>query len=150
MRRADAGSGDAEIWAATAPKVLTGATVTSKLAKPGYDQRLMVIAMEGVDGVGTSSAASGAGSAPGVHLRTSGPTSLVFAVGEGGGAVARSVPFGWVHLGQWIDRGSHAAYWGQYTNDPTGAAGTLVSVKATAPTGGSWNMAAVEMTGDGS
>jgi len=150
VRRADAGSGDAEIWAARAPKVLTGATVTSKLAKPGYDQRLVVIAMEGVDGVGASSAASGAGSAPGLHLRTSGPTSLVFAVGEGGGAVARNVPFGWVHLGQWIDRGSHSAYWDQYTNDPTGAAGTLVSVRATAPSGGSWNMAAVEMTGDGS
>jgi len=150
VKRANAGHGDAEIWTATAPHILTAATVTSALAKRGYDQHLTVIGMEGIDGVGASSAASGSSGAPGLILKTSSETSLVFAVGEGGRAVAPGLPTGWVPLGQWIDRGSHATYWGQYTNQPTGSAGTVVTVKATAPASDGWNMAAVELTGDGS
>jgi len=150
LKRADRGQGDAEIWAATARSVLTGATVTSTLARPGADQQLTVIAMEGIDGAGASSAASGVGGAPSLILRTTSETSLVFAVGEGGGTTARTVPPGWVRLGQWIDRGSHSTDWGQYTNQPTGEAGTVVMVKAPAPRSGRWNMAAVELTGDGS
>ena len=150
VQRANAGHGDAEIWTATAPHILTAATVTSTLAKRDYDQHLTVIGMEGIDGVGASSAASGSSGAPGLVLRTSNETSLVFAVGEGGRAVAPGLPTGWVPLGQWIDGGSHATYWGQYTNQPTGSAGTVVTVKATAAASNGWNMAAVELTGDGS
>ncbi|HEY7948454.1 MAG TPA: Ig-like domain-containing protein [Acidimicrobiales bacterium] len=150
VKRADAGSGDAEIWAATAPSVLTGATVTSELTNSAYDQDLTVIAMEGISGVGASSAASGAGGSPSVTLTTSKPTSLVFAVGDGKGAVARTLPFGWVSLGQWIDRSSQSTFWDQYTNQPTGGSGTVVTVNATAPSTGGWNMAAVELPGDGS
>jgi hypothetical protein len=149
LKRANAGLGDAEIWAATAPTILAGATVSSTLARPGYDQHLTVIAMEGIDGVGASSAASGAGGPPNLSLRTSSPTSLVFAVGDASGAVVRTLPTGWVPLGQWVDRAGHSTYWGQYTNQPTGGAGTVVKVMATAPAGGRWNMAAVELAGDG-
>ena len=150
IKRSDAGQGDAEIWAATAPSVLDGATVTSKLGNSGYDQDLSVIAMEGLKGVGASSAASGTGGSPSLTLRTSNPTSLVFAVADGKSALARTLPEGWVGLSQWIDRSSQSTYWSQYTNWPTGASGTVVPVTATAPSGGPWNMAAVELSGDGS
>jgi hypothetical protein len=150
IKRSDAGAGDAEIWAATAPSVLDGATVTSKLDNSGYDQDLSVIAMEGLKGVGASSTASGTGGSPRLTLTTSNPTSLVFAVADGQGAVARTLPEGWVGLSQWIDRTSQSTYWSQYTNWPTGASGTLVPVMASAPSGGRWNMAAVELSGDGS
>jgi hypothetical protein len=150
LKRSDAGPGDAEIWAATAPGVLTGATVTSKLGNSAYDQDLTVIAMEGLSGVGASSAASGTGGSPSLTLTTSKPTSLVFAVGEGQNAVARTLPAGWVGMGQWIDRASQSTFWTQYTNWPTGASGTVVTVHSTAPSGGHWNMAAVELPGDGS
>jgi hypothetical protein len=149
VKRADTGHGDAEIWAATAPRVLTKATVTSTPARPGYDQHLIVIAMEGIDGVGASSASSGAHGAPNLVLTTSSETSLVFAVGEGAGAMARTLPPGWVHLGQWMDRASHSTDWAQYTNQPTGGAGTAVTVGAPTSGSGGWNLAAVELTGDG-
>jgi hypothetical protein len=53
-------------------------------------------------------------------------------------------------MGQWIDRASQSTFWTQYTNWPTGASGTVVTVHSTAPSGGHWNMAAVELPGDGS
>jgi hypothetical protein len=149
LTRSDAGRGDAEIWVATSPTVLNAARVTSTLGKPGYDQELTVTAMEGIKGVGASSAAAGAGGPPRLVLRTANPTSLVFAVATGSGAVARTWPAGWVGLGQWMDRAGQATFWGQYTNQPTGAAGTVVTVKATAPVDGPWNVAAVELAGDG-
>ena len=39
--------------------------------------------------------------------------------------------------------------WSQYTNVPVTAAGTDVTVGDTAPTTDQWNMAAVELPGDG-
>ena len=149
VKRANTGAGDAEIWAAHAPSVLTAATVTSTLGKSRYDQNLTVIAMEGIGAVGASSSATGTGS-PSLILKTSRPTSLVFAVTAAKSAVARTLPAGWVGMGQWIDRGSQSTYWNQYTNWPTGVRGAVVTVKATAPRGGRWNMAAVELAGDGS
>jgi hypothetical protein len=150
IKRSDAGAGDAEIWAATAPSVLDGATVTSKLDNSGYDQDLSIIAMEGLKGVGASSTASGTGGSPRLTLTTSNPTSLVYAVADARGGVTRTLPAGWLGFGQWIDRTSQSTYWSQYTNWPTGASGTLVPVTASAPSGGRWNMAAVELSGDGS
>jgi hypothetical protein len=64
VKRANTQSGDSEVWTATAPSVLSSATVTSTLAKAGYVQDLTVVAYEGVDSVGASVAGSGASSAP--------------------------------------------------------------------------------------
>jgi hypothetical protein len=105
--------------------------------------------MEGIDGVGGSSSGSGRGGLPSLSIRTSSATSLVFAVGDGSDAVARTMPTGWVAWDQWKDRGSRSTSWGQYTNQPIGRAGTVVKVTTKAPIGGHWNMAAVELTGDG-
>ncbi len=44
VKRANAQSGDTEIWQATAPSVLTSATVTPTPAKGGYAQALTVVA----------------------------------------------------------------------------------------------------------
>jgi hypothetical protein len=40
-------------------------------------------------------------------------------------------------------------FWSQYTNQPTGAAGSTVSVADTQPTGDHWNLAAVELVNSG-
>ena len=123
VKRSNAQAGDSEVWQATAPSVLTSATVTSTEAKTGYSQSLTVIAMEGVKGVGTAVAGSGSTGAPSVNLTTTGPTSLVFAVGnDWDGAVARTLPSGWVMLDQWVNTGVGDTYWTQYTNAPTGPA----------------------------
>ena len=148
VRRANARSGDAEIWAATAPGVLTNATVRSTPLRGGYDQDLTVIAMEGTTGVGASASGSGPSGAPSVRLTTTAPTSLVFAVGnDGDRARARTLPEGWVSLEHWADAGSGNTFWSQYTNQPVPNAGTKVTVADTAPRGDQWNLAAVELPG---
>jgi hypothetical protein len=151
VRRANGEAGDAEIWQATAPAVLTSATVTSTPALAGYDQDLTVIAMEGTDGVGASSATSASSGAPDVSLTTTADTSLVFAVGnDWDSATARTLSPGQVPLEQWLDTRTGDTDWSEYTNVPVPAAGTPVSIIDTAPTADRWNMAAVELTSDGS
>jgi hypothetical protein len=151
VKRANAQAGDSEVWEAAAPSVLPSATVTSTEVKGGYSQDLTVIAMEGVSGVGASVAGSGASGAPSVSLRTSGATSLVFAVGnDWSNAIARTLPSGWTMLEQWVNTGVDDTYWSQYTNNPTGAAGSVVNVNDTAPTGDRWNLVAVELLNDDS
>jgi hypothetical protein len=150
VRRANGQSGDAEVWAATAPTILTNATVTSTPLRGGYDQDLTVIAMEGTTGVGASANASGPSGAPSVKLTTSAPTSLVFAVGnDWDRAVTRTLPEGWVSLEQWVDSKTGDTFWSQYTNQPVPTAGTQVTVADTLPTGDQWNLVAVELPGDG-
>ena len=101
VKRENARSGDSEVWRATAPIVLSGATVKSTPAKGGYAQSLSVIAMQGSNGVGASAIAAGASGAPTVNLTTTEPESLVFAVGnDWDRAVARTLPAGWTMLDQ--------------------------------------------------
>jgi hypothetical protein len=151
VKRAHAQYGDAEIWQATATSVLPSVTVTSTQTHPGYDQSLTVIAMEGTDGVGASASASGASGAPTLNLTTTQPSSLVFAVGsDWDSATAPTLPAGWVRLRQWLDTKSGDTFWSQYTNVPVPSAGAQVTVGDTAPATDRWNLAAVELTGDGS
>lgn len=104
VKRSNGQPGDSEVWEATAPVVLSSATVTSTPAKTGYDQDLTVIAMQGVDGVGASAAASAANGAPSLKLTTQGAPSLVFAVGHDyDNAIARTLPSNWTMLDQWLD-----------------------------------------------
>jgi hypothetical protein len=68
----------------------------------------------------------------------------VFAVGnDWDRAVARTLPAGWTILDQWV-----ATYWSQYTNQPAGAAGTVVNAGDTAPTNDQWNLVAIELLSD--
>jgi hypothetical protein len=150
VKRANAQPGDSEVWEANAPSVLSAATVTSKPSKSGYAQDLTVIAMEDVSGVGASVTASGSSGAPSVNLTTQGATSLVFAVGnDWDNAVARTLPGNWTMLDQWVNTGAGDTYWSQYTSIPTGAAGSVVPVRDTAPTSDRWNLVAVELLNDG-
>lgn len=149
VKRSNGQAGDAEVWEAPAPSVLTSATVTSTPAKTGYDQSLTVIAMEGVRGIGASVAGSGSTGAPNVSLTTTDTTSLVFAVGhDWDRAVARTLPSGWVTLDQWVDTGAGDTSWSQYTNTPTGAAGSLISVGEAGPTNDRWDLVGVELLND--
>jgi hypothetical protein len=150
VKRANAQSGDSEVWAATAGTILSTATVTSTELRSGYPQDLTVIAMEGTAGVGASAAASATSGAPTVKLTTTKATSLVFAIGNDyDRAVARTLPAGWVILDQWVNTSVGDTYWSQYTNQPTGVAGSVVTVSDTAPTSDRWNMVAVELVNSG-
>jgi hypothetical protein len=150
VKRANARSGDSEIWAATARTILRSAQITAGLANPGFDQSLTVVALEGTKGVGRAVAASGASGAPRLTLRTSAPASLVFAVGDDWDhAAPRVLATGWMMLDQWLDASAGNTFWTQYTNQPTGKAGVKVAVRVAAPTDDQWNLAAVELKGGG-
>jgi hypothetical protein len=150
VARANSRSGDAEIWAATAPSPLSGATVTSTQAAGGYDQSLTVIAMQMSLGTGASVVGGAASGAPSVSLNTTEEGSLVFAIGNDyDNAAARTLGSNQVMLHQFLDTTTGDTYWSQYTGLITGAAGSLVTMNDTAPTNDQWNMAAVELRGDG-
>ena len=150
VSRANASAGDAEVWEATAKTASTISPVTATLTSAGYDVSLTVVAMEGADGVGATAHSSGPSGAPHATLTTLGGTSLVFAAGnDWDRAAARKLPAGWVMLGQWLNAATGDTYWSQYTNHPTGKAGTRVAVRDTAPTNDSWNLAAVELVNSG-
>jgi hypothetical protein len=150
ITRADRSPGDAEVWQAIARKPMRLSSVTATLTRGGYDVSLDVIAMEAADGTGASAAASGSSGAPTVRLRTESSTSLIFAVGhDWDQARARTLPVGWVMLDQWLDSQAGDTFWTQYTNAPTGDAGSAVSVQSPAPRSDHWNLAAVELINSG-
>ncbi len=150
VTRADGSSGDAEVWQAIASKPMAVNGVTATLSRGGYGVSLSVIAMEGGDGTGAVAAGAGATGAPAVKLRTESATSLIFAVGhDWDNATARKLPVGWVMLNQWLDTSAGDTYWSQYTNQPTGAAGSRVTVSDVAPTHDHWDLAAVELINSG-
>ena len=65
VTRADvAGTGDAEIWKATAATQLSGVSVTATPGTGGYDQQLTVVSFAGAAGVGAATSGSGASGAP--------------------------------------------------------------------------------------
>ena len=149
IRRANRSSGDTEVWSATAPRVLAGARVSSRLADDAFNQSLTVIAMEGAAGIGSAAGASGPSGPAGAPLRTTGPASLVFAAGnDWDRAAARVLPPGWVMLDQWLEAASGDTYWSQYTNQTTGRAGSVVRAGVRAPTADQWNLVAVELRGE--
>ena len=106
--------------------------------------------MEGVLGVGALRRRLGRDGRSRPDLTTAGSTSLVFAVGhDWDGAVARTLPSGWVMLDQWLSTSTGDTFWSQYTNTPTAAAGSVVNVADTTPTNDRWDLVGVELAGDG-
>jgi hypothetical protein len=53
-------------------------------------------------------------------------------------------------LDQWLDTGAGDTNWTQYTAVAISPAGSVVTVADTAPTTDRWDLAAVELIGDGS
>ncbi len=150
VKRANSQSGDAEIWTATATNHLSGATVTSTPAVGGYDQSLTVISMQMTHGAGASVAAGAASGAPSISLKTTEEGVLVYAVGnDWDHATARTLGPNQVMLRQSLDTTREDTFWSQFTGAVTGPAGETVTLNDTAPTNDSWNMAAVEILGDG-
>ena len=53
------------------------------------------------------------------------------------------------HRGIPLDRQTGDTFWSQYTNQPTGRAGSRVTVADLRPTSDRWNLAAVELINSG-
>jgi hypothetical protein len=150
VKRANSRSGDAEIWKATAPAPLSNATVTAIPTAGGYHEALTVIAMQMTQGVGASAAAGATGGAASVSVTTTGPGSLVFGVGnDWDRGLVRTLGADQVLLHQWVDTSAGNTFWAQNTNSQAGRAGSTVTLDDLVPTADQWNMAAVELRGDG-
>jgi beta-lactam-binding protein with PASTA domain len=146
VKRVNAQHGSAEIWRATAPGVLTNATVTSTPAVAGYGQSLTVVSFRGASGVGASVTANAATGAPSVSLTTTKANALVYGVAnDWDRAVARSVPTTQVMVHQWVDSVAGDTFWVQAWSGSVASAGTTVRLNDTAPTTDRWNFAAVEV-----
>lgn len=144
--RSNAQLGDSEIWTATAPNVLNGATVTSTPSQARYDQQLVVESFVNSAGVGASGVAAAASGPPAVSFAAKAAGSLTLAVGnDWDAAKARTLASGQQMISQWLDTGSGDTMWAQATITATSAAGQSVSLADTAPTTDRWNMAGVEV-----
>ncbi len=150
VRRANSQPGTSEIWAGEAKKALKNKFVKSSLKVKGYDQQLTVIAVEMSAGVGSSAAAGAPGGLAEVSLTTTEAGTLAFAVGnDSSDATARTLASNQVLLSQDLDTAKANTFWSQYQGATTGPIGEVVALADTAPSGDSWNMAAVEVLGDG-
>jgi hypothetical protein len=150
VQRANGQPGDAEIWTAEATKPLKHKHIKSTLNAKGYEQLFTVIAVEMSHGAGASAAASGPSGEPAVSLMTGEEGSLIYAVGsDPSGATPRTLGSNQVLLHQDLDAAAGKTFWSQYFGAVTGPAGELVTLNDTAPSADQWNMAAVEVRGDG-
>jgi beta-lactam-binding protein with PASTA domain len=144
--RANTQFGVAEIWTAPAPNALSSVTVSSTQATAGLHQSLTVIAFTGVAGVGAANIAGGIG-APSIGLTTTAAGSAVYAVGnDWDRAVARTLPAGQTKVHEFVDTAVGDTFWVQALNATAGAAGSVVTLNATAPTTDQYNLAIVELT----
>ncbi len=144
--RADARSGDAEVWWAW-----TGGgnfTATGSVAGSNKNIELTVVTFAGASGVGATKAAGAPTGAPTATLTPTATGSLVFAVGfDFDRATLRVVPAGQSLDSQDTDVAGDT-YWVQHVNAHT-TAGQAVTASDTAPTGDQWNAEAVEVTPSG-
>ena len=147
VRRAATQFGDAEIWKASAPTVLTNVTVSSTQSSAGVHQSLTVIAFTGVGGVGASNIAGAVTGAPSASVVTTAAGSVVYSVGsDWDRAVARTIPTGQTKVHEFVDTAVGDTFWVQAAAGTTGPAGSTVTLNATAPTTDQWNLAIVELT----
>ena len=139
--------GVAEIWTARATTALTNVTVSSTQASAGVHQSLTVLAFSGVGGVGASSTAGASSGAPSISLTTTAAGSVVYAVGnDWDRAVARTLGANQTKVHEFVDTAVGDTFWVQSSAGTIAAAGSIVTLNATAPTGDQFNLAIVELT----
>jgi hypothetical protein len=147
VKRANGQAGDSEIWSARATGQLASVNITATQSLAGYDESLTVVAFKGASGTGAAVAGGAASGAPSLSLTTTKASSLVFGVGNDyDNPIARTLPSGQALVHQWLDNSSGDTYWMQRVSALTGAAGSVVQINDTAPTGDRWNLSIVEIT----
>jgi RHS repeat-associated protein len=150
IQRENANEGDVEIWTATAPSTLSGATITSTPAFFGYDLYMTVEAFTGAVAVGTSSIAASTtaestGGVANVSLTTTGSNSLVYGVGldvsTSNAVLIGSGESGNTYSPQHIGETG----WFQHLDSPVAAPTSIVDVTDSGVGSDTWSVAAVEI-----
>jgi len=152
VARSNAQLGDAEIWRAFAPGILTNVSVTATLNR-SVASSLTVVSFTGIDTSGVNGAGAvgaikvrGASSgAPSATLVTTRNNSLVFGVGnDWNHAIPRTVGPNQTLVHQFLAPVDDT-YWTQRFVSPIPAGGTSVTLSDVAPTADQWNLAVVEI-----
>ena len=125
--------------------VLTNVTVTSTQAVGGFQQSLTVITFTGVSAIGASNVNGAVTGAPTVSLVTQAVGSVVYAVGnDWDSATARTIPAGQTKVHEFLAPAGDT-FSVQTANGAIAAAGTSVTLNATAPANDQWNFAIIEL-----
>jgi hypothetical protein len=142
--RSNAQLGDAEIWRAVAPAVLTDVTVTATLSR-SVASSLTVVGISGAAGTGATKIAGASSGAPSATLVTTGSNSLVFGAGnDWNHAIARTPLPNQALVHQFLAPVDDT-YWVQRVVPAIPVSGTSVTLGDSAPTGDRWNLAVVEI-----
>jgi hypothetical protein len=150
VQRAATSRGVAEIWTATAPAALSGATVSvtqsvTVVLGAAVNQSLTVVAFSGASGVGASNVGGQVSGAPTVSVAAQAAGSVFYAVGNDfDRGVARTIPAGQTKVHEFLAP-TGDTFWVQAGNTASAAAGTTVTLNATAPANDQWNFAIVEL-----
>jgi hypothetical protein len=148
VKRSNSYGGTAEVWQAHATSLVSGATVTAKLAKGGFDGSITVAAFANTPGtVGDSAAAAGKTGAPTATVSVSGGvTDQIWAVGHDWSRATPPVPL--------LDQELIHAFTDHHAGDTfwTERASLLqgdgpVTVGLSAPTHDRWQLVAVTIPG---
>lgn len=149
-QRANAKGGTAEIWTAYATGPLANVTVTSTPKSAGYAQLLTVEVLSGASGVGAGAIGGKAGGSPTVAVTTTKAGSWAFGVGEDYSRATTVTPgANQTVLERYLDSVNGDTFWVQNQNNVTSTVGTKVTINDTAPSGDTWNMAAIEILAAG-
>jgi hypothetical protein len=152
VRRTNTQRGTAEIWRALAPAALNGATATATLSQ-SVAAAITIVSVKGVDtsGSGGSGAIGATGSgaanpgAPTASLTTTRANSLVIGVGvDWDNATSRTPGPNQTVVSQFLTTGGDT-FWVQRTSALTAAAGTVVTINDTAPTGDRYDLTICEL-----
>ncbi|HEY7439221.1 MAG TPA: fibronectin type III domain-containing protein, partial [Acidimicrobiia bacterium] len=144
--RANSQFGTADVWSAFTSSALSNVTVSSTQGHGPLGQSLTVVAFKNATSVGAVVAAGSLAGAPTAQLSTTGPSSLLYGVGnDWDRAVARAVGAGQTMVHQFVDTSTGDTYWTQALNANTGPVDSRVTLNDTAPTNDRWNFGAVEI-----
>ena len=152
VARANGVLGDAEIWRAFAPAILSNVAVTANLGQSAAAS-ITVVAFSGADpggsngsgAVGASATFSAASGAPTGSLISTRDNSWVFGVGtDWDSAIARKIGPSQTLVHQYLATVDDT-YWVQRQDSASSPAGTTVTINDTAPATDKYNLALVEV-----
>lgn len=147
VKRANTQAGTSEIWSATAPALLSNASVTATQSDTdGFHKTLTVLAYSGAAGIGATATAGASTGAPSLTLTSTSAGSMVVAAGnDWDSPTTRTLGTGQTLIHEYSDTAFGDDFWAQRTTNPVAAAATTVTINDTAPTGDRWNLAAAEI-----
>jgi len=152
VRRTNTSRGGSEIWRAFAPSVLTSVTATATLSQ-NIAAAITIVTFKGVDTTGTNGSgaigATASGSAasggPTASLTTTRAGSLVIGVGNDWDSnISRTLGPNQTLVSQFLATVGDT-FWVQRTSTTITAAGTVVTINDTAPTGDQYNLTICEI-----